>query len=117
MLMQSVHICAAIILCITHHCLSSENQTDSDNVKSESNDLKAIFNLDGNVTKSLDKANPAEDHTKAQRNTSDGEQMNKETYGVKPGEFIINRRVEGSKFKPFFKNVLLYGVITLPPPS
>ncbi|XP_056104024.1 probable carboxypeptidase X1 [Rhinichthys klamathensis goyatoka] len=86
MLMQSVHICAAIILCITHQCLSSENQTVSNNVKSESNDLKSIFNLTGNVTKSLDKATPAENHTKAQRNTSeDGEQMNKETYGVKPG--------------------------------
>ncbi|KAK9964770.1 hypothetical protein ABG768_005914 [Culter alburnus] len=86
MLMQSVHICGAIILCITHHCLSSENQTVSNNVtKSESNDLKSIFNLDGNVTKSLEKANPAEDHTQAQRNTSeDGEQMNKETHGVKP---------------------------------
>ncbi|XP_048060181.1 probable carboxypeptidase X1 [Megalobrama amblycephala] len=86
MLMQSVHICGAIILCITHHCLSSENQTVSNNVtKSESNDLKSIFNLDGNVTKSLEKANPDEDHTQAQRNTSeDGEQMNKETRGVKP---------------------------------
>lgn len=96
--MQSVHICAAIILCITHHC-SSENQTVSNNVKSESNDLKLIFNLAGNVTKSLDKANPAEDHTKAQRNTSEDGEQNKETYGVKPGEFIINRRVEWSKFR------------------
>jgi len=86
---QSVHICSAIILCITHQCLSSENQTVSTNVKSESNDLKSVFNLTGNVTKSLDKATPAENHTKAQRNTSeDGEQLNKETYGVKPGELI-----------------------------
>ncbi|ROK15807.1 putative carboxypeptidase X1 [Anabarilius grahami] len=101
MLMQSVHICGAIILCFTHHCLSSENQTVSNNVtKSESNDLKLVFHLDGNVTKSLDKANPAEDHTQAQRNTSeDGEQMNKETHGVKPGEFMINLK--------FSLNVLL----------
>lgn len=93
--MQSAHILAAIILCITQHCISSENQTVSNNVtKSESKDSKLIFNLDGNVTKSLDNANPAEDHTQAQRNTSaDGEQKNKETHGVKPGEFMINLRV------------------------
>lgn len=106
--MQSVHICGAIILCITHHCLSSENQIVSNNVtKSESNDLKSVFNLDGNVTKSLDKANPAEDHTQAQRNTSEeGEQINKETQGVKPGEFMINLK--------FSLNVLLWhGVIPL----
>ncbi|XP_067277860.1 probable carboxypeptidase X1 [Pseudorasbora parva] len=84
MLMQSVHICAAIILCVTHHCLSSENQSVSNVTNSESNDLKSILNLAGNVTKSLETAKPAEDHTQPQRNTSeDGEQMNKETHGVK----------------------------------
>ncbi|KAK2896530.1 hypothetical protein QQF64_005969 [Cirrhinus molitorella] len=84
--MQRVHVCAAIILCIAHACLSYENQTISNNVtKSQSNDLKLILNLAGNVTESLDTAKPAEDHTQAQKNTTeDGEQKNKETHGAKP---------------------------------
>lgn len=94
--MQRVHVCAAITLCIAHACLSSENQTVNNNVtKSESNDLKSTFTLAGNVTESLDTAEPDEDHTQAQRNTSgDGEQMNKETHGAKPGEFGISLRVQ-----------------------
>ncbi len=132
MLMQRVHVCAVIILCIAHACLSSENQTVNNNnvTKSESNDLKSILNLVGNVTERLDIANPDEDHIQAQRNTSedgeqmnkethgakpdedhtqaqrntseDGEQMNKETHGAKPGEFMISLRVEGRKFRKFF---------------
>uniref|UniRef100_A0A8C1R460 Carboxypeptidase X (M14 family), member 1a n=1 Tax=Cyprinus carpio TaxID=7962 RepID=A0A8C1R460_CYPCA len=86
MLMQRVHVCAAIILCMAHACLSFENQTVNNNItKSESNDFKSVINLVGNVTESLDTAKPDEDHTQAQRNASeDGEQMNKETHGAKP---------------------------------
>ncbi|XP_016329339.1 probable carboxypeptidase X1 [Sinocyclocheilus anshuiensis] len=86
MLMQRVHVCAAIILCIAHACLSFENQTVNNNAtKSESNDLKSMLNLVGNVTESLDTAKTDENHTQAQRNASeDGEQMNKETHGAKP---------------------------------
>lgn len=113
--MQRVHVCAAIILCIAHPCLSSENQTVNNNVtKSESNDLKSILNLAGNATESLDTAKPNEDHTQAQRNTSEGgEEMNKETRGAKPGEFMISLRVEGRKFRTiFFKCPVWHAVIT-----
>lgn len=95
MLMQRLHVCAAIILCTAHARLSFENQTVDNNVtKSESNDLKSVLNLVGNVTESLDTAKPDEDHTQAQRNASeDGEQMNKENHGAKPGEFMISQQL------------------------
>ncbi len=116
MLMHRVHVCAVIILFIAHACLSSEHQTVNNNnvTKSESNDLKSILNLAGNVTESLDTANPDEDHIQAQRNTSeDGEQMNKETHGAKPGEFMISLRVEGRKLRTtFFKCPERNAVIT-----
>ncbi len=115
MSMQRVHVCAAIILCIAHACLSSENRTVNNNAtKSESNDLKSTLNLAGNVTESLDTAKPDEDHTQTQRNTSeDGEEMNKETHGAKPGEFMISLRVEGRPFRTiFFKCPVWHAVIT-----
>ncbi|XP_051504796.1 probable carboxypeptidase X1 [Myxocyprinus asiaticus] len=96
MLRQSVYICVAIILCIAHGSISSENQTVSYNgTKAEYNDLKSILNLAQNVSESLDKANPSkasvENNTEAQRNSSgvnphskDEEHMNKETHGAKP---------------------------------
>lgn len=76
---HSVYICAAIILSIAHHSLSSENQTIINNVtKTENNDL----NLTQNV--SLDKAKPTnaslEENTEAQ-SSKDGQQDNTEAHG------------------------------------
>lgn len=87
--MQSLSLCAAIILCIAHDSLSSENQTVSNVTKADNNDLKFIVNRSENV--SLDKAKPTsasdEENTEAQRNSEekphskDGQQDNKDARG------------------------------------
>lgn len=103
MVKQNVHFCAAIIVCIARNCFSFENQTVNNNVtKSESNDLKSILNLTGNVTKSLESA---EDHTQRRNSSEDGELMNKESRGAKPGEFMINLKAK----RIIFWTIIFYG--------
>lgn len=94
--MQSLSLCAAIILCIAHDSLSFENQTVSNVTKADNNDLKLIVNRSENV--SLDKAKATsashEEKTEAQRNSEekphskDGQQDNKDARG-KSGELSI----------------------------